>query len=77
MRLKKTYSSREVAAITGLTVQPNANYDIKVVDVNGDGRPDVILMYESGAGSAFANQNGSIHVFLNLGATRAPMEAKK
>jgi hypothetical protein len=55
------------ANVEGLKLEPNANYDIKVADLNGDGRPDVILMYESSAMTVLAPQNGSIHVFLNRG----------
>ena len=65
------------ATVSGLTLPPNANYDIKVADVNGDGRPDVILMYESSAVTVLAAQNGSIHVFLNRGATLSATEARK
>lgn len=65
------------ATVSGLTLQPNTNYDIKVADVNGDGRPDVILMYESSAVTVLAAQNGSIHVFLNRGTTPSPSQARK
>jgi hypothetical protein len=63
------------ASVTGLKLEPNTNYDIKVTDVNGDGRPDVIVMYESAAKTVLAVQDGSIQVFLNRGAGAAPMEA--
>jgi hypothetical protein len=65
------------ATVSGLKVEPNANYDVKVADVNGDGKPDVILMYESSATTALAVQNGSIHVFLNRGVGPAPVQAAK
>lgn len=55
--------------VEGLTLSPNSNYDLKVADVNGDKLPDVILMYESSGKSAFSSRDGSIHVFLNRGAT--------
>jgi hypothetical protein len=55
------------AKIEGLNVEPRTNYDIKVADVNGDGRPDIILMYESSGKGAFSQRDGSIHVFLNQG----------
>jgi hypothetical protein len=42
------------AAVEGLKLEPNTNYDIKVADVNGDGRPDVILMYESSSATALS-----------------------
>jgi hypothetical protein len=59
------------AKVEGLTVANQTSYDIRVADVNGDGKPDVVLMYESGAKTAFAQQDGSIHVFLNRGASPA------
>ncbi len=55
------------ANIEGLQAEPNTNYDLRVADVNGDGKPDVIIMYESGATTRLAHQDGSIHVFLNRG----------
>jgi VCBS repeat protein len=65
------------ATVSGLKLEPNTNYDIKIADVNGDGRPDVILMYESAASTVLAARDGSIQVFLNRGAAAAPMEATK
>jgi VCBS repeat protein len=59
------------ATITGLTLQPNMNYDVKIADVNGDGRPDVIVMYESSGATAFAQRDGSIEVFLNRGPVKS------
>ncbi|MBV9493820.1 MAG: VCBS repeat-containing protein [Acidobacteria bacterium] len=55
------------AEISGLMLEAKTNYDLKIADVNGDGRPDVILMYESGSETRFESQNGSIHVYLNRG----------
>jgi hypothetical protein len=62
-----------------------AMYDLKVVDVNGDKRPDVIIMYESGASTnaaeatrpAFNTRNGSVHVFLNRGFAKADAKSRK
>jgi hypothetical protein len=65
------------ATMAGLTLEPNTNYDIKVADVNGDGKPDVILMYESSAASVLSAQNGSIHVFLNRGVAPSAKQANK
>lgn len=65
------------ARIDGLTLEPNTTYDVKVADVNGDGRPDVILMYEALATSAFAPRDGSIRVFLNRGVVSAAKTAKE
>lgn len=58
------------ASIEGLAADPLASYDLKVADVNLDGRPDVIMMYEAGGKRGFSDNNGSIKVFLNRG-TRA------
>jgi len=65
------------ANVEGLTLAPNTNYDIKVADVNGDGKPDIIIAYESTELKAFAQKNGSVHVFLNRGVVEAPKQAKK
>lgn len=65
------------ATVEGLTLEPLTNYDITVADVNHDGKPDVIVMYESNATTTFARQNGSIQVFLNRGVTSVPAQAKK
>ena len=45
----------------GLTTEPRVTYDLKVADVNGDGRPDVIIMYEADEGSSTGPRAGSIH----------------
>ena len=58
------------AKLEGLVLQPQANYDVKVADVNGDNRPDVILMYETSGTTAFAERAGSIQVFLNRGTAK-------
>jgi FG-GAP-like repeat len=58
------------ADVDGLVVAPQRNYDLTVADVNGDGRPDVILMYETDEATALAEKNGSVQVFLNRGVTR-------
>ncbi|HYS55070.1 MAG TPA: FG-GAP-like repeat-containing protein [Thermoanaerobaculia bacterium] len=65
------------AKVEGLKVEPNTNYDITVADVNGDGKPDVILMYESTSSTMFAKRDGSIHVFLNRGVLPAESQARK
>jgi hypothetical protein len=56
------------AGVEGLTMQMNSNYDVKVADVNADGRPDVILMYETGGQTALSDRDGAIRVFLGRGA---------
>lgn len=65
------------ATIEGITLPSNTNYDVKIADVNGDGKPDIILAFESTEITAFAKKNGSVHVYLNQGATSAPVQAKK
>jgi hypothetical protein len=59
------------AAIEGLEMQPKTNYDLQVADVNGDKRPDVIVMYETAGTTAFSERSGAIQVFLNRGASKA------
>lgn len=60
------------ATLEGISAAPQTNYDLKVADVNGDGRPDIIIAYESDERSRFGVQNGSIHVFLNRGVVKQP-----
>jgi len=55
------------ATVEGITLRPQANYDLTVTDVNGDSRPDVIVMYESESATSLSERNGSIHVYLNRG----------
>lgn len=57
----------ERARLEGLTAERKATYDLKIADVNNDGRSDVIIMYEADQGTAFSPRDGSIHVFLNRG----------
>ncbi|MGA7617043.1 MAG: VCBS repeat-containing protein [Thermoanaerobaculia bacterium] len=52
------------AKLDGLTAPDNLNYDIVAKDVNGDGRPDVVVMYED----FLDRKDGSVHVYLNRGA---------
>jgi hypothetical protein len=71
----------------GLNLRDLSMYDLKVVDVNGDKKPDVIVMYESGASTnaasgemsapTFAARNGSVHVFLNRGFAKADTPSPK
>lgn len=58
------------AKVEGITLSPNTNYDLLVADVNNDGLPDVIVMYESAGKTAFAQRDGSIHVYLNRGVVK-------
>jgi hypothetical protein len=63
------------AKVDGINLPSNTNYDITVADVNGDGRPDIIIAYESAAMTAFAPRDGAIRVYLNRGAEHAPKPA--
>ena len=65
------------ANLDGLDLEPNRLYDVKVADVNKDGRPDVILMYETAASTNVAEREGSIHVFLNKGPVAGSPGAEK
>ena len=53
------------ASVEGVTIARQLNYHLKSADVNGDGRPDLIVMYE--ADEPPAPRNGKIEVFLNRG----------
>ena len=55
------------ATVEGLDLRPLTNYDLRVADVNGDSRPDVIVMYEAESATALSRRNGSVNVFLNRG----------
>lgn len=50
------------AQLKGADLPGNTMYDIRVADVNGDKRPDLIAMFEA------EDKGGSIRVFLNEGA---------
>lgn len=51
------------ASVEGAKIPGNSIYDLRVADVNNDGRPDLILMYESSERSMV--RDGAIRVFLN------------
>ncbi|HXG58616.1 MAG TPA: VCBS repeat-containing protein [Thermoanaerobaculia bacterium] len=59
------------AKLEGIRPDPNPNYDLTVADVNKDGRPDLLVMFESNSESRFGIQDGSIRVFLNRGKVAA------
>ena len=65
------------ATLAGFTIEPRVTYDIKVADVNRDGRPDIIMMYESDSTTMLAPRNGSVHVYLNRGVTSTQTVAAK
>lgn len=58
------------ARLEGIPAAGQTNYDLTVADVNGDGRPDIIVAYESDKQGKMGAQTGSIHVFLNRGASK-------
>lgn len=51
------------AGVEGLVRPANTTYDIRVADVDRDGRPDIVMMFESRSDAP--GSNGSIRVFLN------------
>lgn len=53
------------ATVEGVELQVNNSYDIKSADVNGDKRPDLLIMYESNEKFATSGKNGAIRVFIN------------
>jgi hypothetical protein len=65
------------ARLEGVKMKPRPTYDLKVADVNGDKRPDLIVMYEAGDVSPFGARDGSVHVFLNDGASRTAVASGK
>ncbi len=74
------------ADTAGMTLRDLAIYDLKVVDVNGDKKPDIVIMYESGASTnattglgtpKFSDKNGSVNVFLNRGFVKAETPLRK
>lgn len=65
------------ATVEGAQLLANPNYDLSVADVNGDKRPDIILMYEATGTTRFAERDGAIQVFLNQGTASAAAAASK
>lgn len=55
------------AKLEGLPLLPQQTYDLVVTDLNRDGQPDVLVMYEADERTAFAKKNGSVRVYLNRG----------
>jgi hypothetical protein len=53
--------------VEGVELSDLPNYDLEVADIDGDGRPDLIIMYAAESGTALAPEYGSIEVFLNRG----------
>lgn len=56
------------AEIEGLELSDLPNYDLTAADVNGDGRPDIVVMYaaETG-GTALSPDEAGVYVFFNRG----------
>lgn len=55
------------ATIEGVTLPARSTYDLTAADVNGDGRPDLIVMFEADESGLGGTKTGSIHVLLNRG----------
>jgi hypothetical protein len=55
------------AAVEGLELGTQHHYDLTVADVNGDKRPDIVMMFEAESGTSFSRKNGKVEVFLNRG----------
>ncbi len=64
------------AAIEGVSLAELRNYDLTVADVNGDAKPDLIVMYEAASSTALSPKNGKVQVFLNRGPVREAAAAK-
>lgn len=61
------------ATLEGAKILTNPNYDLHCRDVNGDGRPDLIILYEATGTTRFGDRDGAIQVFLNRGTGPAPV----
>ncbi|MFZ2493706.1 MAG: VCBS repeat-containing protein [Thermoanaerobaculia bacterium] len=59
------------AVLEGLPLEDNKTYDVRLADVNGDKRLDVVIMYETASTTALAARDGAVKVFLNQGAGAA------
>jgi len=55
------------AAVEGIDLGTQHHYDLMVSDVNGDKRPDIVMMFEAESGTSFSRKNGKVEVFLNRG----------
>lgn len=58
------------ATVEGADLGSQRHYDLTVADVNGDKRPDILLMYEAESGTSFSRKNGKVDVFLNRGSEK-------
>jgi hypothetical protein len=55
------------AEVEGLELSDLPNYDLEVADIDGDGRPDIILMYAAESGTGLAPRRAAVEVWLNRG----------
>lgn len=55
------------AEVFGIDLPPQRTYDLIVTDLNGDKRPDVVVMFEAKSATATSPKNGSVRVYLNQG----------
>ncbi|MEO8217915.1 MAG: VCBS repeat-containing protein [Acidobacteriota bacterium] len=63
------------ADLKGAELRPNTSYDLKAADVNKDGRPDLVILYETRDSKIVTREkDGSIQVLLNGGAAKTGME---
>lgn len=62
------------AEVDGVELPPRTTYDIKVADVNRDGKDDVVLMFETGGDRRF---DGSIRVWLGAGSAEGKIASAK
>lgn len=58
------------ATVEGIALPANANYDVKLADVNSDKRPDILLMFETSGKTAFATRDGAVRLYLNRGISK-------
>jgi hypothetical protein len=55
------------AEVEGLELSDLPNYDLEVADIDGDGRPDIVLMYAAETGTGLAPRRAAVEVWLNRG----------
>lgn len=67
----------EQAAVEGVKLPPQRTYDLLVRDLNGDRKPDVLLMFEAAEATAFSGKNGSVRVYLNRGVGSGASQSAK
>jgi hypothetical protein len=55
------------ASVEGIAIPALRNYDLTVTDVNGDKRPDILILFEAESANAMSKKNGRVQVYLNQG----------